>query len=180
MFKSSRIVPPWYWQLNCLQWRSKSKYCDLFVFSLHLECYGKPSSLISKLCWHLTFSINKMVWRLNDLCLHCVQKNLASYPNLGSSLPNIYKERLIERLACHDLIYPENLSHIAANLFASSLRHINLKWWVARSFSQLKTHFSNMFTKIQFCYNLYYSFMDYYYQYIVPHLWILCFYSDGT
>ncbi|KAK3776751.1 hypothetical protein RRG08_040317 [Elysia crispata] len=68
-----------------------------------------------------------MVWKLNDLCLHCVQKNLASYPNLGSSLPNVYKERLIERLACHDLIFPENLSHIAANLFAPSLRHINLQ-----------------------------------------------------
>ncbi|GFR75164.1 F-box/LRR-repeat protein 20 [Elysia marginata] len=68
-----------------------------------------------------------MVWKLNDLCLHCVQQNLASYPNLGSSLPNIYKERLIERLACHDMFFPENLSHIATNLFAPTLRHINLQ-----------------------------------------------------
>lgn len=68
-----------------------------------------------------------MVWKLNDLCLHCVQKHLACYPNLGSSLPNYYKERLIERLACHDLIFPDNLSHISKNLFVSSLRHINLQ-----------------------------------------------------
>lgn len=72
-----------------------------------------------------------MVWKLSDLCLQCVEQNLARYPDLGSSLPTMHKEMLIERLAYHDHFYPEHLIHISSNLFTSALRHIILQGLVA-------------------------------------------------
>lgn len=68
-----------------------------------------------------------MVWKLGDLCLECVQKNLEYYPHLGQSLPTVFKELLIERLACHDRFFPEHLNHININLFSKTLRHIDLQ-----------------------------------------------------
>lgn len=68
-----------------------------------------------------------MVWKLSDLCLQCIQQHLHRYQDLGSNLTTLHKEMLIERLACHDLFFPERLVHIKNNLFTSSLRHINLQ-----------------------------------------------------
>lgn len=66
-----------------------------------------------------------MVKLLQDICLDCIQKSLDRIPHAGSRLPTIYKEKLLERLASHDLLTPEYLPHVSYNLFVSNLRHIN-------------------------------------------------------
>ncbi|KAJ8301825.1 hypothetical protein KUTeg_020812 [Tegillarca granosa] len=68
---------------------------------------------------------NNMVKLLQDICLDCIQKSLDRIPHAGSRLPTIYKEKLLERLASHDLLTPEYLPHVSYNLFVSNLRHIN-------------------------------------------------------
>lgn len=67
-----------------------------------------------------------MVKALGDLCLGCIQQHLDSIPNLGSNLPTLYKERLIERLTYHDMLHKSYLPHICFNLLSPSLRHIKL------------------------------------------------------
>lgn len=67
-----------------------------------------------------------MVKSLGDLCLCCIQQHLHTIPNLGANLPTLYKERLIERLAYHDLLCESYLHHISYNLFCEALRHIKL------------------------------------------------------
>ncbi|KAL8613085.1 hypothetical protein ACOMHN_035026 [Nucella lapillus] len=81
-----------------------------------------------------------MVKSLGDLCLCCVQQHLSSIPHLGASLPTLFKERLIERLACHDMIMERlierlayhdllnkaYLPHVSCNLLCDALQHIKL------------------------------------------------------
>ncbi|BFZ02166.1 hypothetical protein BsWGS_05205 [Bradybaena similaris] len=68
-----------------------------------------------------------MAWRLTELCLKCVENNMACFPDLGSLLPVMYQETLIERLTCHDHLYYGPLQHISKSLFTSALRHIYLR-----------------------------------------------------
>ncbi|KAK7494713.1 hypothetical protein BaRGS_00014111 [Batillaria attramentaria] len=67
-----------------------------------------------------------MVKALGDLCLCCIQQHLDTIPNVGAGLPTLYKERLIERLAYHDLLFKSYLPHVSYNLFCEALRHIKL------------------------------------------------------
>ena len=70
--------------------------------------------------------MNIMVKALGDLCLGCIQQHLSSIPQLGACLPTLYKERLIERLAYHDMLHKSYLPHVSYNLFCAALRHIKL------------------------------------------------------
>lgn len=67
-----------------------------------------------------------MVKSLGDLCLRCIEEHLSSIPFLGSRLPTMYKERLIERLAFHDRLQKSVLPAVSYNLFSPALTHINL------------------------------------------------------
>ena len=67
-----------------------------------------------------------MVKALGDLCLGCIQQHLSSIPQLGASLPTLYKERLIERLAYHDMLHKSYLPQVSYNLFCAALRHVKL------------------------------------------------------
>nr|KAG5705140.1 hypothetical protein BaRGS_030857 [Batillaria attramentaria] len=53
-------------------------------------------------------------------------QHLDTIPNVGAGLPTLYKERLIERLAYHDLLFKSYLPHVSYNLFCEALRHIKL------------------------------------------------------
>jgi len=65
-----------------------------------------------------------MVKLLSDICLSVVQTSLDRVPNVRN-LPTVYKELLLERLACHDMFSDSYISHVAYNLFSVSLRRIN-------------------------------------------------------
>ncbi|KAK7110296.1 F-box/LRR-repeat protein 2-like [Littorina saxatilis] len=67
-----------------------------------------------------------MVKELGDICLGFIQNNLSSIPQLCSNLPTLYKERLLERLAYHDMLHKDYLPHVSYNLMCSALRHIKL------------------------------------------------------
>nr|XP_006815226.1 PREDICTED: F-box/LRR-repeat protein 4-like [Saccoglossus kowalevskii] len=65
-----------------------------------------------------------MVKKLSDLCLECVGTNLDTISRVGNFLPTIYKELLLERLACHDRLTPDYLRHISYHLFSPALTRI--------------------------------------------------------
>ena len=67
-----------------------------------------------------------MVKLLSDVCLGLIQTSLDKIPNVGSHLPTIFKEKLIERLAWHDQLTLAYLPVISYNLFTKSLRRLNL------------------------------------------------------
>lgn len=65
-----------------------------------------------------------MVKHLHDICLDFIQSNLDKIPNVGKHLPTVHKELLLKRIADHDLLIPEYLSHVTQQLVSSSLRHV--------------------------------------------------------
>lgn len=67
-----------------------------------------------------------MVKLLSDVCLGVIQDSLDKIPNVGSYLPTVFKEKLIERLASHDQLTPSYLPVISYNLFTKSLRQLKL------------------------------------------------------
>ena len=67
-----------------------------------------------------------MVKLLSDMCLGLIQQSLEKIPNVGSYLPTVFKEKLIERLAWHDQLTPTYLPVVSYNLFTKTLRRLNL------------------------------------------------------
>ena len=67
-----------------------------------------------------------MVKLLSDACLGVIQQSLDKIPHVGSYLPTVFKEKLIERLAWHDQLTPAYLPVISNNLFTKTLRRLNL------------------------------------------------------
>lgn len=66
-----------------------------------------------------------MVKLLSDICLNVIQLSLDKVHDIGLYLPTVYKEKLIERLAWHDMLTPDYFPYISTQLFATSLRRIN-------------------------------------------------------
>ena len=67
-----------------------------------------------------------MVKLLSDVCLGVIQQSLDKIPHVGSYLPTVFKEKLVERLAWHDQLTPAYLPAISYNLFTTTLRQLNL------------------------------------------------------
>lgn len=67
-----------------------------------------------------------MVKLLSDVCLGVIQASLDKIPHVGSFLPTVFKEKLIERLAWHDHLTSAYLPVISYNLFTKALRRLNL------------------------------------------------------
>ena len=102
----------------------------IIVTSNYYSCSCRHSSVSTRTLratlLHLRHCWLTMVKKLSDLSLGCIQQHLSTIPQLGANLPTLYKERLIERLAYHDMLHKSYLPHISANLFCAALRHIKL------------------------------------------------------
>lgn len=69
-----------------------------------------------------------MVKKLQDCCLSCIAKNIASYNRLGSYLSLRHKEILLERMCWHSLLLPSNTSSILYHLISHTLQRVNLSY----------------------------------------------------
>ena len=65
---------------------------------------------------------------LQDLCLSCIAKNIASYNRLGSYLCTRHKAILLERVCWHNLLQPTDTSFILYHLISHTLQRINLSY----------------------------------------------------
>ncbi|XP_076470806.1 uncharacterized protein LOC143300764 [Babylonia areolata] len=104
--------------------------CHLPLFLDCVKSSEKRSHSVSINSWKAVTTTDcqafNMVKSLGDLCLECIQQHLSAIPQLGSSLPTLFKERLIERLAYHDMLHKSYLPHVSSNLLCSALQHIKL------------------------------------------------------
>ena len=64
-----------------------------------------------------------MVKKLSDISLFFIQNNLHKIDNIGS-LPTVYKELILERIVCHDLLTDSYVPHMT-KLFSKSLTKVN-------------------------------------------------------
>lgn len=67
-----------------------------------------------------------MVKTLQECCLACIARHIASINRLGNYLSLKHKQMLLERMCWHELLTPENLPSVSYHLFSPTLQRINL------------------------------------------------------